>query len=375
MTVRIAQIVPRLQPGRNGLGDYACLLASQLARHDIETIFIVAGPDGKEDRPWGPSDIRRNSIYLDTADSGSVARALSVSGVNIVILQFAGYGYSANGAPFWLADGLEKFKTTPDAAIITMFHETWSKPIPWKKNFFDSFSQYLLARRLLRLSQRCVTNAGVHVRALSRLHPGKRVEYLPVVSNVGELERVEPKDEGLAVIFGRARAKERIYRDLAVSGEALGKLGISRIFDIGERVARIPPALRASVVEQGPLDAAGVSAHLRAAKYGLFRYPIRYVGKSGLFAAYAAHGVCPVNLWRRSLDDNESWFVRMPSGGDGAERGRHYLNWPDVEKNPSGLSRAAADVGRQAWQWYKKHDLSVTGRVFATLIADAAARI
>lgn len=374
MTLRVVQIVPRLQPGSDGLGDYACLLALQLARHDVVASFIAAGVNRRQDQPWEPGDIRRSSIYIENIDSGSLAMALSTSGAGAVILHFSGYGYDANGAPFWLADGLEKFREKSGAAVIAMFHETWTKPFPWKKNFFDSFSQYRLARRLLRISDRCVTNTQVHVRQLSRLQPLKPVEFLPVLSNVGELDSIGTKDEGLAVIFGRARVKELIYRDLVAGEKTLRELGISRVVDIGERVAVIPSVLRELVTQAGPLDAGSVSAHLRGAKYGLFRYPVRYVGKSGLFAAYAAHGICPVNFWRRSIADDENWFARMPDSADGIERGRSYLAWPDVRKNPSGSSQAAAAVGARALQWYKTHDLVVTGRIFAKLTGEAAAR-
>ena len=52
------------------------------------------------------------------------------------------------------------------------------------------------------------------------------------------------------------------------------------------------------VVAHGKLSAEEVSRALSGAAYGALSYPTDYVSKSGVFAAYSAHGMCPILLWQ-----------------------------------------------------------------------------
>ena len=69
---------------------------------------------------------------------------------------------------------------------------------------------------------------------------------------------------------------------------------------------------------------------------GFFTYPAPYLGKSGIFAAYCAHGLVPV-----TTADN-----RRPNA-DGLQAGIHYL--VGTEGNPPEA------VARAAHAWYRQH--------------------
>jgi hypothetical protein len=100
----------------------------------------------------------------------------------------------------------------------------------------------------------------------------------------------------------------------------------------------------------GALPPAQVSAILRSVRYGLIEYPGAYLSKSGVFAAYAAHGLAVVN-------GNPT-----PAGVDGLCADVQYL---------SGGRELALDiddarrVAGQLHAWYQGHTLARQARAWA----------
>jgi hypothetical protein len=78
---------------------------------------------------------------------------------------------------------------------------------------------------------------------------------------------------------------------------------------------------------------------LSASTYGVLAYPVDYAAKSGVFAAYCAHAVCPVLLSRHT-------------GVHDGLTPRHYL--PSVEAMTADLP-AAWRIGQAANAWYMPH--------------------
>ena len=157
--MEIVQIVPRLPPAIDGVGDYAFILARQLrVAHGIQTRFVVCGAKsrgvGSREQgagsgphpqplspgtmyPWsargansgaltpGPSPRapcthgRRGEEALDgfpvyqlsELSAAELTRVLSQSGMpRTALLQYVGYGYEKRGCPLWLVRGLEAWK-------------------------------------------------------------------------------------------------------------------------------------------------------------------------------------------------------------------------------------------------------------------------
>jgi hypothetical protein len=110
-----------------------------------------------------------------------------------------------------------------------------------------------------------------------------------------------------------------------------------------------------SVIQHGRLDAGNISDLMRDALFGIVAYPVAYIAKSSVFAAYCAHGLCPVIL---------SNVGYAPS--DGLLVGQHYL--PGV---PAGIVDAdkAQRIGEDAWGWYQSHAVASHGAVLRKLLA------
>jgi hypothetical protein len=350
--MEIIQIVPSFPPAVSGVGDYALLLADELRRaHNLHTRFIVGDSD------WaGASEANGFSVTgMKTRSGGSLGRILNEqAGAGVpVLLHYVGYGYEKRGCPLWLAQGIEEWRRAPGRGpLVTMFHELYGFGPPWRSSFWTSPLQRWLTTRLAGLSDSCVTNLRRFARYLeSRL--ARRVNVFPVFSNVGEFYRREIPRRNEMVIFGGAGSRESAY---AVSNGALIKicqtLNINRIHDIGPHLStrfKLP----IKIEWRGPLPAAEVSEIMRNAQFGFFNYPIPFLGKSGIFAAYASHGLAPI-----TIDENGGLnedLLRLNS---------HFLTCGVLASDTD----MASGVGERVRAWYAEHCLAVQAQKYASLL-------
>lgn len=356
-------IVPRLPPEIDGVGDYALSLARQL-RLDfgIEMHFIVCDPT------WaGATEVE--GFPIDKVELRSAATLLSLllsccQNSAIVFLHYVGHGYAKRGCPSWLVKGLEHWKTNVvNVPLVTMFHELYAVGPRWTSDFWLSPLQKDLAARLARLSDRCVTNRQGYAKALYELSRGKHTQIptLPVLSNMGEPDTVMPLSERARrlVVFGQGRSKLRVYREsLAELRRACELLEIEEIWDIGPSTGLdLSSVIKVPIVELGQKSAPEISDIFLKSLAGFFNYNVDHLAKSGIFAAYCAHGLLPISYRCSSLPI------------DGIEARKHY--WiPDPQGiilNPVEELQAIAD---NAHTWYQTHSLSVQANTFATCIAD-----
>src|SRR5438132_6506179 len=100
----LIQIVPRLPPAIDGLGDYAFYLAKQLRDDcEINSHFIVGNPQWEIEQPIGFSVQR-----VGERSSACLREVLQSSrnSISSVLLHYVGYGYAKRGCPFWLIRAL-----------------------------------------------------------------------------------------------------------------------------------------------------------------------------------------------------------------------------------------------------------------------------
>jgi hypothetical protein len=357
MKLHIAQVVPSFLPGQDGLGDYAFRLALELADSDIETTFIVAGHRhrGRKHGGEGGREVF-NTLQLDESEPAGLIRLLSSVKFDALVVHMSGYGYENKGAPAWLVSGLEEYKAETGTPIISVFHELWQKPVPWRKTLIRWYSQYRVMRRLFVISEGYITNAHRRLEKLQSWDPGKPGLYSPVFSNIGELDQLEPKETDLAVVFGLSLGRRRTYRALASKAADLAEFGIKRIIDIGDPAFPIPDPLRKIVVSRGQLDDGAVSQVLARSLLGFASYDGDVFAKSGVFNAYASHGVCTINM------------KSSAKGQDGLASGKQYLNWREANQAGAEIIQVAERVGRSAFDWYQGHNTRAVGLVFSKMI-------
>ncbi|MBC7489307.1 MAG: hypothetical protein H7240_04280 [Glaciimonas sp.] len=278
----------------------------------------------------------------------------------LCVLHYSGYGYAKRGAPLWLLNKAQADR--PNIKIFgVFFHELYAFGPPWKSAFWVSPLQRRIARRLAEMSDFWITNREGSARWLRRFAGEKPHAVLPVFSNVGETPVYSNERIPKIVVFGSASLRMATYR---AAGEALFSWAHEQgleLHDIGPTIddSVLVQALHgAGVVLHGRLEAAEVSKQLSNAMFGVLAYPLDYVAKSGVFAAYCAHGVCPI-LISKSF-----------APADGLTEGNHYIAGLPVQAMQ--LS-AAKDIGSAAWSWYQPHQIMAHVNILKQLLNEAGA--
>jgi len=359
--VEIIQIVPRLPPVIDGLGDHAYLLADELDRlHDIRTHFVVGAPEHGSD--CGSDRFPARAIPRRTAQSLLAVLEQLSSRSATVLLHYVGYGYARRGCPFWLVNALERWRRSSDRRrLMTTFYEICASGPPWTNSFWTSHFQKGLVRRLIYISDYCRTNMQMYKRLLQSISaPNElRASVMPVFSNVGELARPKPVKERQRrmVVFGGAGWRASIYRKhLPKLIQMFHRLDMHELIDVGPTIG-VKPKLSVPFSQRGPVNAQQASALLSDTMIGALNYPAAYLAKSTIFSAYAAHGVAPLLL--DPLDERNE---------DGLEAGREYVSGRGATEPP----RLSA-VGLAAHSWYSDHSLARSAVAYAQMLRRNAA--
>jgi hypothetical protein len=234
-----------------------------------------------------------------------------------------------------------------------MFHELYAFGPPWRSSFWLSPIQRHLVREVWKITDGAVTNVGLYRRRLCDWRPSA-MQYLclmPVFSTIGEPAALTKWSGRSAqmVVLGRPEAAARAYgRRREALLRACRALEIRRICDIGARSGAVPSQIEnVRVSAYGHLPAADVSAILAESRAGFLDYPTDHLGKSTVFAAYAAHGVVPIVPWRRGGEE------------PGLAEGANY--WAAPQDGSSDFE----SIANGALAWYTGHRLDVQVREFA----------
>ena len=292
-------------------------------------------------------------LAIAREDRDALARAQAPA----VLLHYSGYGYAKRGAPLWLVRSVIEHRRR-FGSLGVFFHELYALRWPWSSAFWLSPLQQYVARRLAEMADFWVTPCEKYARWLMRYAGGKPHAVLPVPSNVGEVPTLATKRQPIVVVFGSSSLRTTAYQ---VAGERLfswaGERGLE-IHDVGKEITERAVAerlRRGGVIEHGFLAHSAASALLATARYGIVRHRAAELAKSSIFAAYCAHGVCPIVLANHYV------------GADGLEPTRHY--YPGV---PTARGADTAQIEEAAWHWYGEHRLRRHGETVAALLAEVS---
>ncbi len=351
--MNLVQIVPRLPPILDGLGDHAMQLAKQLRQvHKIDTRFIVGDPHWQ-----GPAKI--DSFPVDRVERRAryeLLELLPPSGT--VLLHYVGYGFARRGCPLWLVNGLQIWRRNNEShRLITMFHELYAAGPIWSSSFWNFPLQKLLVAKLANLSDICRTNRRMSASLLEKTAPKHvgRITVAPVFSNIGEpsLVRDYTDREPWLVLFGGDRwTYEAFTVHAGVIQTICGRLRLDRIIQVGSSINHGFKGRPVDVM--GVLPSSDINGVLSQCKAGFLNYYPGYLAKSGIFAAYAAHGVVPIF----PLPNN--------SQTDGLFCGEHYLLPANLAA--SDIETRASSVAKNVREWYLNHDLKHTASAFAEIL-------
>ncbi|MDJ0734438.1 MAG: glycosyltransferase family 1 protein [Nostocaceae cyanobacterium] len=354
----IIQIVPQLPPIASGVGDYALVLARQI-RQDfgILTCFIVGDPN------WsGADDIEGFPVKKIAKRSGKnlISTLAEVTPDPIpVLLHYVNYGYDRRGCPIWLINGLRRWQEKSKSRLLTMFHEIYAgSKLFWTSAFWTEPLQKHLAASIANISDRLITSKPLYGKLLHNLCQNKtlQIPIIPVFSNIGEPQKRLPLTERKQrlVVFGGSGNRLKVYEEsISPLSRICQELNIQEVIDIGppinlpiSEVGDIP------IVKLGQQSADKVSALLQDSLVGFFYYPLDFLSRSTIFAAYCAHGVIPVGT---------GYYV-WGQEDDGIEVNQHY--W--LANNQTGdLTLGVGQmIANQAYAWYQNHNLSKQAEVF-----------
>jgi len=280
-------------------------------------------------------------------------------GFGHVVLNFSGYGYHARGIPNWLVERLTQLRANGTQLGI-YFHELFASGPPWSSAFWLRPVQRRIAIDLANLASYWLTNCNMAAQWLRQHGAAVPHRVLPVYSNVGELPmRPTPRADKI-VVFGGPANRAQVYRRLdAGFWRWVLEEGLA-VHDIGPPICTAEyDRLRESqrIHAHGSLPAEQVSQRLSEARFGLLCYPPQVVAKSGVFAAYSAHGVCPILF----ADDYQVH--------DGLKPDHHYA--AGYTSLTEGRLSAEA-IGGAAFDWYQPHRIDAHAQAFRDLMRASA---
>lgn len=340
MQQRIVQLVPTAQ---GGVRDYADGLELEWSRRGVGSLLL----------PFDHETARRQSLVERLATSAAAGDH------PCLLLHLSVYGYARRGLCFWLLRELQQARRELGTSwpLVTVVHELFTSGPPWRPAHWLGRFQAHLVSGIVGLSDSVVTNSDHHGAWLSaRVSSGVPVRVAPVFSNVGEPADVRAAGERSAglVVFGSASTRQRAFGLLGSHLAELAELHIEHVVEVGPGPATsfaAPGLTCAHVGEQAPAE---VERLLQSHRYGLIDYPSFHLGKSGVFAAYAAHGCVVLNTAADRVD------------ADGLRSGRHYLSLRPGAAAALGASAAAA-MSTRLHHWYLGHR---RGRQATELLAE-----
>ncbi|MDJ0728440.1 MAG: hypothetical protein QNJ33_00440 [Crocosphaera sp.] len=353
MIQKIVQIVPRLPPYTDGVGDYALMLAEHLLKqHHIKTHFLVCRPDIYPQKTI-------NGFSITVLPSLTTEAFLSVfpSDAQNIILQYSNYPYLQGklDIPFWLPRALDMIIQKYHLKLLVMFHEL--PTLKWKKLRLFHPLQCQVSRYLARIAHYLVTNNSQFQKIINNWSK-KSVDCLPNFSTIGESEKLInlQKRKNQIVIFGTT-SRCKIYQNALPKLLKICKiLDIQTIYDIGKslELKQQYNFRDVNLVEMGFQPSEVIQEILLNSKYGCLDYSHfpKNLAKSTVFAAFSAHGLVPF------LTENNY------SQSDGLQLNQHYLvldeQFDDLEKSK------LESVANNAHQWYLNHTLAKNTKVFAS---------
>ena len=291
-STRILQIVPRISPDVDGVGDYALQLAHQLyGHHQILSEFLVFRPNPHL-RP------HLDQFPVHRLDSHTVKGLLDQvpADVSTIFLQYSNYPYLRGklDAPMWLVDSLKALKQR-GVQILVMFHEL--PTLRYKHMRCPNFVQRRVSRRLAQVADVAITNNAAFQQTLARWAQTP-VHCIPNYSTIGELPQVKPLRERKRslIVFGSSD-RIRVYRNnIDTLNRICQILNITTLYDVGRPVDWDGQGLNVDIVQTGFLTASEVSQLMAESLAGVFdyrRFP-QNLAKSTVYAAYCSHGLLPI---------------------------------------------------------------------------------
>jgi hypothetical protein len=312
-------ITPAFPPSLNGVQDFADILASALS---IET----------------PVEF----IIISLSETSEKSMLALMNSYSFIHLHYVGYGYSPRGIPSNLVQALEKWKQNIKNQLLVTFHELFARSnFPWKSSFYLQKYQRFLFLRLLKITDYAVSSCQAYVPYFT-----SPVIKLPVFSNMPAPSFFLPFEmrHDHAVIWGNLEAKRNTYFLLKKYYHHISKYWKwSKVLDIGV-MDPSPTFFPIPILQLGVLCPNEISSILSSCKYAVLTTHLPdYFAKSGVFAAYASHGLAVL-----SAPSKKDFFAPL----DGLLADFHF------QKMNASCYQPPSFLASNVKKWYAGHDVN-----------------
>lgn len=301
-----AVLLRRLPPAICGVGDFTWNLWKHMGDPLPAWKFLVLEGANETANLEGAPPV--NTVH---ASPGSVASA--IGDARTLILQYTPYAFDPSGAPVWLADGIERWKSD-DRRLVAMFHEGFAVSPPWKRSFWKAGAQKKTIRRLGAMADVCLTTTDWFRGKLKEVDVEARL--CPVPSNIPQAERNPHEGETLRIaVFGQPQSRRKALRRHQGLLLALMKAGrMDELVIIGEASpeaeATFVPLQK--IAHKGVLEPGVVAETLAGCDVLLCAHPPEEMRKSGATAAALSNACAVVVRGDRREDNPPGVFYNEP---------------------------------------------------------------
>jgi hypothetical protein len=337
MQPTLIQVVPA---GQGGVFDYQQCLKAQWDARGLSSHVIAFSEE--------LAALQSLAERVDACIGESSPPACSI------VLHFSGYGYAKRGVCFWLLDELKALRAARrhTLKLTVVFHELFATGPPWRSAFWVSGSQKRIATLLAQMADAAWTNTQRHATWLRHeVRSGVNLHQWPVFSNIGEPSVVPPPSHRVAraVVFGLASTRQRAFNAVRGHELVLHRLGVQELVEVGSGATSTRASLGIPIRQLGRLEQAELGELLQSSRFALVDYPSDCLAKSGVFAAYAAHGCVVIDTSPPGLDT------------DDLVGGRDYFSLQTLSRDSTaGLATNAMELAAAGChRWYGEHRLDL----------------
>ena len=292
-SLKLAILSPAFPSAINGLGDYSNMLGLEIKRQLPATeIYYLGLPQIEQ--------VNLVNYFTIKTNDNSLCKSISENLIDVLFINYSNYGYQKKGIPVWLIKQVALLQKK-GIKIITFFHEVYASGKVWQSVFWLHQLQKKLFRSLYHLSDAafCSNQRVLTIIQSETEDKGEKAKNIGLFSNITEPDILIPwvERKRVAVVFGSYGRRKLVYDKILAINSFCKQNNIDSIIDIGCGEFNTQwQQIQVPVTPKGLLSNTEIATILRNVQFGFIDYATSLLGKSGIFAAYAAYGIVPINF-------------------------------------------------------------------------------
>ncbi|MFL9844950.1 glycosyltransferase family protein [Flavobacterium rhizosphaerae] len=310
--MNILFICGSLEPGKNGVGDYVRLFASELIKKNVNVSLLSL-------KDKNTTHILEDEQYIDNVyiktlripqreklnklDKEKIFAFIKKTTPEWISLQFVPYAYHTKGIPLNLARTIKPFIINSNVHI--MYHELWVEDKDIKGIFLSCLQKIsIIMLKILLRPKISHTHVPLYMKRLRKI--GIRSSSLPLFSNIKISNKMKNAhkvgDTNFTIgFFSQVTYRKEIFSFLSDLALDLSSHNIkANILIIGGNEDKVLNLVNEfepfrdlfkEIISTGYLDENDISLALQQCDLGISPVPQHLLGKSGSVAGFFEHGI------------------------------------------------------------------------------------